>query len=153
MRDEMAQRRPAFAQQRGVARVVSVGDDGDRCKQRLEPRQPPGVVLNRAVDPLKFCTRGRWEEAAHQSEVDGRITQMKIAPIDHTAGPRLFVHQQITMVPTTWNRDDLLAVTALVDTGTLHPVIDRNYPLAAAAASLQHVEAGHARGKVVITVT
>ena len=65
----------------------------------------------------------------------------------------LFVRQQITMVPTTWSRDDLLAVTEMVDTGTLRPVIDRTYPLADAAAGLQHVEAGHARGKVVITVT
>ena len=65
----------------------------------------------------------------------------------------LFVRQQITMVPTTWSRDDLLAVSELVDTGTLRPVIDRTYPLADTATGLQHVEAGHARGKVVITVT
>jgi NADPH:quinone reductase-like Zn-dependent oxidoreductase len=64
----------------------------------------------------------------------------------------LFVRQQITMVPTTWSRDDLLAVTELVDTGTLRPVIDRTYPLADTAAGLRHVEAGHTRGKVVITV-
>jgi NADPH:quinone reductase-like Zn-dependent oxidoreductase len=65
----------------------------------------------------------------------------------------LFVRQQITMVPTTWSRDDLLAVTELVEAGTLRPVIDRSYPLADTPAGLQHVEAGHARGKVVITVT
>jgi NADPH:quinone reductase-like Zn-dependent oxidoreductase len=65
----------------------------------------------------------------------------------------LFVRQQITMVPTTWNREDLLAVTELVDTGTLRPIIDRTFPLSDAAAGLQHIEAGHARGKVVITVT
>ena len=57
------------------------------------------------------------------------------------------------MVPTNWNREDLLAVTELVDTGKLRPVIDRTYPLADTAAGLQHVEAGHARGKVVITVS
>ena len=56
-------------------------------------------------------------------------------------------------LPTTLSRDDLLAVTDLVDAGTLRPVIDRTYPLADTAAGLRHVEAGHARGKVVITVT
>jgi NADPH:quinone reductase-like Zn-dependent oxidoreductase len=64
----------------------------------------------------------------------------------------LFVHQRITMVPTTWSRDDLLALTELVEAGTLRPIIDRSYPLADTPAGLQHVEAGHASGKVVITV-
>ncbi|HEY5117672.1 MAG TPA: NAD(P)-dependent alcohol dehydrogenase [Nakamurella sp.] len=65
----------------------------------------------------------------------------------------LSVRQWITMVPTTWSRDDLLAVAELVDAGTLRPVVDRTYPLADTAAGLRYVEAGHAQGKVVITVT
>ena len=75
-----------------------------------------------------------------------------VGSILRAAVVNLFVRQQITMVPTNWSREDLLAVTELVDTGTIHPVIDRTYPLADTAAGLQHVEAGHARGKVVITV-
>ncbi len=65
----------------------------------------------------------------------------------------LFVRQRITMVPTTWSREDLLAVTELVGAGTLRPVVDHAYPMPETAAGLRHVEAGHARGKVVITVT
>jgi NADPH:quinone reductase-like Zn-dependent oxidoreductase len=45
------------------------------------------------------------------------------------------------------------AVADLVDAGTVQPVIDRTYPLADSAAGLEYVEAGHVRGKVVITVT
>lgn len=47
---------------------------------------------------------------------------------------------------------DLLAVTALVEAGELHPVVDRTYALADAAEGVRHVERGHARGKAVITV-
>jgi len=64
----------------------------------------------------------------------------------------LFASQRITMVPTTWTREDLLAVSELVCSGHLRPVIDRTYPLTDAAAALRYVETGHARGKVIITV-
>jgi NADPH:quinone reductase-like Zn-dependent oxidoreductase len=43
-------------------------------------------------------------------------------------------------------------VTELVDAGQLTPVVDRTFPLADTAAGLHHVEQGHARGKVVVSV-
>ncbi len=64
----------------------------------------------------------------------------------------LVVPQRITMVPTTCTRDDLLAVAALVDAGSLRPVIGRTYPLADTAVGLRYVETGHTAGKVVIAV-
>jgi NADPH:quinone reductase-like Zn-dependent oxidoreductase len=63
-----------------------------------------------------------------------------------------FVSQRLVPLPSTWHRDDLLAVTELIEAGTLMPVIDRTFPLADTAAGLRHVESGHARGKVVVTV-
>jgi NADPH:quinone reductase-like Zn-dependent oxidoreductase len=47
---------------------------------------------------------------------------------------------------------ELAALTELVTTGSLHPVIDRTYPLAGAAQALAYVGEGHTAGKVVITV-
>jgi len=64
----------------------------------------------------------------------------------------LFVPQQITFVPTTHSRQDLLDLAAMVDAGTLRPVIDRTYPLPDTATALAYIEAGHAKGEVVITV-
>ena len=49
-------------------------------------------------------------------------------------------------------QEDLLTLTGLVEDGKLTPVLDRTYPLADTADGLRHVERGHARGKVVITV-
>ncbi|MER6954272.1 NAD(P)-dependent alcohol dehydrogenase [Streptomyces sp. NPDC000618] len=48
--------------------------------------------------------------------------------------------------------EDLLAVAALIEAGTLTPVVDRTYSLADTAEGVRHVERGHARGKAVITV-
>ncbi|SHN74850.1 NADPH:quinone reductase [Geodermatophilus obscurus] len=63
------------------------------------------------------------------------------------------VRQRLRPLPSTWAREHLLVVTELVETGQVTPVLDRSYPLADTAAALRHVEDGHARGKVVITVT
>jgi NADPH:quinone reductase-like Zn-dependent oxidoreductase len=39
-----------------------------------------------------------------------------------------------------------------VEDGRISPVIDRAYPLEEAAEALRYLEAGHARGKVVVVV-
>jgi NADPH:quinone reductase-like Zn-dependent oxidoreductase len=56
-------------------------------------------------------------------------------------------------LPAGWQPEHLLAVTDLIETGKLTPVLDRTYPLADTATGLRYVENGHPRGKVVITVT
>lgn len=48
--------------------------------------------------------------------------------------------------------DDLLALGELVEAGRVVPVIDRTYSLGETAQAIAHVGAGHARGKVAITV-
>lgn len=50
------------------------------------------------------------------------------------------------------NRNDLIAITELCEAGKVVPVIDRRYPLSEVPAALRYVGAGHAKGKVVITV-
>lgn len=50
------------------------------------------------------------------------------------------------------NREDLSVLADLVEAGEIVPVIDRRYPLSEVPDAIRHVEAGHARGKVVITV-
>ncbi len=49
-------------------------------------------------------------------------------------------------------RDDLYAMTALVDRGAVKPVIERCYPLEDLADALRYVDSGHARGKLVISM-
>ena len=49
-------------------------------------------------------------------------------------------------------KDDLAALVSLVAEGAVTPVIDRTYLLEEVPAAIRYVEAGHARGKVVIVV-
>ncbi|MEM9164042.1 MAG: NAD(P)-dependent alcohol dehydrogenase [Cyanobacteria bacterium P01_F01_bin.4] len=50
------------------------------------------------------------------------------------------------------NQSDLEFLSALLETGQVVPVIDNVYPLSEVADAIAHLETGHARGKVVITV-
>ncbi|MDP9302270.1 MAG: NAD(P)-dependent alcohol dehydrogenase [Actinomycetota bacterium] len=64
----------------------------------------------------------------------------------------LFVSQRLRPLPSKQKREELLAVTGLIEGGKLTPVVDRTYPLADTAEGLRYIELGHARGKVVITM-
>ncbi|NWF78785.1 MAG: NAD(P)-dependent alcohol dehydrogenase [Chloroflexi bacterium] len=50
------------------------------------------------------------------------------------------------------NKHDLVLLQGLLEAGTVVPVIDRTYPLHEVAKAIGYLEAGHAQGKVVITV-
>src|SRR5215469_8116752 len=49
-------------------------------------------------------------------------------------------------------QQDLLAIAGLCESGTIVPVIDRQYPLREVPEALRYLGEGHAKGKVVITV-
>ena len=63
-----------------------------------------------------------------------------------------FVGQQLRALITKETNEDLVTLAGLVEAGKVTPVIDRTYPLSDVPAAISHVEEGHARGKVVITV-
>jgi NADPH:quinone reductase-like Zn-dependent oxidoreductase len=48
--------------------------------------------------------------------------------------------------------ENLLFLKELIEAGKVTPVIDRTFPLSEASQAIGHVEEGHARGKVAITV-
>ena len=64
----------------------------------------------------------------------------------------LFVSQGLRPLPSKEKREELLDVTALIEEGKVTPFVDRTYPLAETAEGVRHVEQGHARGKVVVTL-
>jgi NADPH:quinone reductase-like Zn-dependent oxidoreductase len=63
-----------------------------------------------------------------------------------------FVSQDLRMFLAELNQQDLGVLRDLMQSGKVTPVVDRRYKLADVAEAIRYVEAGHARGKVVITV-
>jgi NADPH:quinone reductase-like Zn-dependent oxidoreductase len=81
---------------------------------------------------------GRWTGSA------GRVIKARLL------SP--FVSQRLRPFVVKPTVGDLDALGALVDAGTVTPVVGGTYPLHATAEAVEHVGRGHTRGKVVITV-
>src|SRR5215203_5396271 len=81
---------------------------------------------------------GRW-----LGGTDRQIRALVLSP---------FVGQKLGTFVNKENHEDLLVLKELTESGKITPVIDRTYPLSEVPEAMRHLEAGHARGKVVISV-
>jgi len=63
-----------------------------------------------------------------------------------------FVRHNLRNFISVENKEDLLVLKELIESGKVTPVIDRTYPLREAPDAIRYLEDGHARGKVVIKV-
>jgi NADPH:quinone reductase-like Zn-dependent oxidoreductase len=75
-----------------------------------------------------------------------------VAGLLKAVAANLFVSQRLRPLPSKQKREELLAVTGLIEDGKVTPVVDRTYPLVDTAEGLRRVEQGHTRGKLVVTV-
>lgn len=48
--------------------------------------------------------------------------------------------------------EDIEVLAGMITAGTVTPVVERTFSLAEAAGAIRHMEAGRARGKVVVTL-
>ncbi len=95
---------------------------------------PGGVLL-----PNSGTSGGRWF---------GPLGRIALASV---VSP--FVGRQGRPFVATVKTIDLVDLTELIETGKLTPVIDRSYPLSETPEAMRYVARGHARGKVVVTVS
>ena len=63
-----------------------------------------------------------------------------------------FVSQKLCMLASKEKGEDLFVLTDLIENGKITPVIDATYSLSEVPEAIRHLEEGHARGKIVITV-
>src|ERR1700760_2803049 len=64
-----------------------------------------------------------------------------------------FTRQRLTMLISRQRGADLETLARLIDAGQLTPVIGTTYSLRQAPDAMRHLQAGHARGKLVLTMT
>ena len=63
-----------------------------------------------------------------------------------------FTSQRLTTLICSENTQDLRALTELIESGQVRPVIDRTYPLSQIPQAIQYLRDGHAQGKVVVNL-
>ncbi|MGZ0174512.1 MAG: NAD(P)-dependent alcohol dehydrogenase [Planctomycetales bacterium] len=63
-----------------------------------------------------------------------------------------FVHQNLRRYFSVPNHDDLVVLKKLIESGKVTPVIDRRYSLREVPDAIRYLEAGHTRGKVVVSI-
>ena len=79
-----------------------------------------------------------------------------LRPFDRMIALRLmslFGRTRMVSVQARPSLDDVRMLRDMLADGVIVPVIDRTFPLSGAAEAIAHLEAGHARGKVVVTVS
>ena len=63
-----------------------------------------------------------------------------------------FVPQRLATFVNKEKQADLDAVRQLIEADQVTPILDRTYPLAEVPVAMRHLEAGHARGKIAISI-
>jgi NADPH:quinone reductase-like Zn-dependent oxidoreductase len=108
-------------------------------------------VGNRPLSRLRRALTPTGTLVLNAGGSPGRVVGA-LGPILRAVAVNVFVRQRLRPLPTKQNREELLTLTELIEAGKLTSVLDRTYPLADTAEALRHVEHGHTRGKVVLTL-
>jgi len=107
-------------------------------------------VGNRSLSDLRRVIRPRGALVVCGAPPGRWIAPLRPSVRAVMASP--FVGQRLIVFLARVDQADLDVMGELIESGKVTPVIDRTYQLAEAAEAMRYVEAGHARGKVVIKV-
>jgi len=74
----------------------------------------------------------------------GLLIKIRIAMLGSSQKFAFFIAQ--------FNREDMLVLKNLLETGRVKPFVEKAYPMTRIADAMRHLGTGHARGKIVITM-
>ena len=86
------------------------------------------------------------------SGVKGREAIGRLVRLFGARALSAFTDQKFAQYTTQLSKEDLVLLADLIQNGKLKPVIERTYNLDDAPKALRHLERGHARGKLVVTM-
>jgi NADPH:quinone reductase-like Zn-dependent oxidoreductase len=112
------------------------------------------IVDCHANHPLRACLRALTPTGNHVivgAPGRGMFGPLRVALKAAMFKP--FVKQNVAMMMARPCQADLALIGDLISAGTIKPVIDRRYPFRETAEAIRYLEAGDARGKVVITMS
>ena len=104
---------------------------------------------HRVLDPKGVCVLAGMGGAGVKG---GEAIQRIVANLFIARGLAAFTDQKFAQYMTKVTKQDLIMLGDLTQAGKITPVIERTYKLNDAPEALRQLDAGHARGKFVITV-
>jgi NADPH:quinone reductase-like Zn-dependent oxidoreductase len=104
----------------------------------------PLARLRRALTPAGTLVLAGGENGGRWTGMSRQLRALARSP---------FTRQRLTMLISRQRRADLETLARLIEAGQLTPVIGKTYPLRQAPDAMRHLQAGHARGKLVLTMT
>jgi NADPH:quinone reductase-like Zn-dependent oxidoreductase len=118
--------------------------DGRRYDLIIDIAGNPALSrLRRALTPAGTAVFVGGEEGGSLTGMGRQFRALALSP---------FLRQRLTLVTPRQRPADLERLTALVEAGAVTPSIGAAYPLDQVPEAMRHLEAGKARGKVVITI-
>ena len=108
-------------------------------------------VGNHPFSAVKQALNSRGTCVVIGAPHDISIAELLALPF-RVLGASMFSSRKIKTIVGKANRDDLTRIGEWIAAGQLTPVIEKRYSLRDAAEAMRHLETGHARGKVVVTV-
>jgi NADPH:quinone reductase-like Zn-dependent oxidoreductase len=119
-------------------------DGADRYDLIIDIAGNPGLArLRRALTPAGTAVLTGGEDGGNWTGMGRQLRALALSP---------FLRQRLAMVTPSQRSSDLDRLAGFIEAGTVTPSIGAAYPLDQAPEAMRYLEAGKARGKVVITV-